>query len=191
MNQPENLAQKKSDASAKAASEAEDTLYAVRQKVYPRAVTGRFATWRWILVWATQLIFYGLCWLPWNGRQAVLLDVVERKFYIFGWCSGPRTCSSWRSCSSSARIRCSSSPRWRGGCGGYACPQTVYTEIFMWIEEKIEGNRSQRMKLDQAPMSARKLGSRRQVRCLGRAVPWTGFTLVGYFTPIRNSSMRP
>ena len=68
----------------------EDTLYAVRQKVYPRAVTGRFATWRWILVWATQLLFYGLCWVPWNGRQALLLDVVERKFYIFGWVFWPQ-----------------------------------------------------------------------------------------------------
>ncbi|MBS0370619.1 MAG: cytochrome c oxidase accessory protein CcoG, partial [Proteobacteria bacterium] len=52
------------DSQARARAETEDTLYAVRQKVYPRAVTGRFATWRWILVWATQIIFYGLCWLP-------------------------------------------------------------------------------------------------------------------------------
>ncbi|WP_153163520.1 cytochrome c oxidase accessory protein CcoG [Zoogloea sp. 1C4] len=187
MNQPENLAQKKSDASAKAASEAEDTLYAVRQKVYPRAVTGRFATWRWILVWATQLIFYGLCWLPWNGRQAVLLDVVERKFYIFGWVFWPQDVfflailliisaySLFFFTAVAGRLWC-----------GYACPQTVYTEIFMWIEEKIEGNRSQRMKLDQAPMSARKLGIKAaKFGAWGALSLWTGFTLVGYFTPIK------
>ncbi len=187
MNQPEHLAQKKPDAPAKAGSEVDDTLYAVRQKVYPRAVTGRFATWRWILVWATQLIFYGLCWLPWNGRQAVLLDVVERKFYIFGWVFWPQDVfflailliisaySLFFFTAVAGRLWC-----------GYACPQTVYTEIFMWIEEKIEGNRSQRMKLDQAPMSARKLGIKAaKFGAWGALSLWTGFTLVGYFTPIK------
>jgi hypothetical protein len=62
----------------------EESLYEVHKKVHPSAVSGIFATWRWALVWITQLIFYGLCWLPWNGRQAVLFDLVERKFYIFG-----------------------------------------------------------------------------------------------------------
>ena len=72
----------------------EDTLYAVRQKVYPRAVTGRFATWRWILVWATQLLFYGLCWVPWNGRQAVLFDLDAPRFYIFGMVLQPQDLGS-------------------------------------------------------------------------------------------------
>jgi len=187
MNQPDNVAKKKPDAPAKAGGEMEDTLYAVRQKVYPRAVTGRFATWRWILVWATQLIFYGLCWLPWNGRQAVLLDVVERKFYIFGWVFWPQDVfflailliisaySLFFFTAVAGRLWC-----------GYACPQTVYTEIFMWIEEKIEGNRSQRMKLDQAPMSARKFGIKAaKFGAWGALSLWTGFTLVGYFTPIK------
>ena len=62
----------------------EESLYEVHQKIHPRAVHGAFATWRWTLVWFTQLLYYGLCWLPWNGRQAVLLDLVERKFYILG-----------------------------------------------------------------------------------------------------------
>ena len=89
MSEPETQTPKGPEPQVKAGPD-EDTLYAVRQKVYPRAVTGIFATWRWILVWATQLIFYGLCWLPWNGRQAVLLDVVERKFYIFDWVFWPQ-----------------------------------------------------------------------------------------------------
>ncbi|WP_254051061.1 cytochrome c oxidase accessory protein CcoG, partial [Zoogloea sp. LCSB751] len=162
------------------------TLYAVRQKVYPRAVTGRFATWRWILVWATQILFYGLCWLPWNGRQAVLLDLVERKFYIFGWIFWPQDVfflailliisaySLFFFTAVAGRLWC-----------GYSCPQTVYTEIFMWIEEKIEGNRSQRMKLDQAPLSARKLAIKgAKFGTWGLLSLWTGFTLVGYFTPM-------
>ena len=62
----------------------ETALYAEDARIYPRAVTGWFAAWRWTLVWATQLVFYGGAWLQWNGRQAVLLDIAHRKFYIFG-----------------------------------------------------------------------------------------------------------
>ena len=62
----------------------EQSLYEVRHKIHPRSVSGVFAKWRVILVVATQLLFYGLAWLPWNGRQAVLFDLVSRKFYIFG-----------------------------------------------------------------------------------------------------------
>ena len=186
MSQTDTQAAKKPDAQAKAGGDMEDTLYAVRQKVYPRAVTGRFATWRWILVWATQLLFYGLCWVPWNGRQALLLDVVERKFYIFGWVFWPQDVfflailliisaySLFFFTAVAGRLWC-----------GYSCPQTVYTEIFMWIEEKIEGNRSQRMKLDQSPMNARKLAIKgAKFGTWGLLSLWTGFTLVGYFTPI-------
>ena len=62
----------------------ETGLYAPDRKIYPRAVPGWFAAWRWVLVWATQLAFYGGAWLTWNDRQAVLFDIVHRKFYIFG-----------------------------------------------------------------------------------------------------------
>ena len=188
MSEPETQTPKSADPKPKVSAEAEDTLYAVRQKVYPRAVTGLFATWRWILVWATQLIFYGLCWLPWGDRQAVLLDVVERKFYIFGWVFWPQDVfflailliisaySLFFFTAVAGRLWC-----------GYACPQTVYTEIFMWVEEKIEGNRSQRMKLDAAPMGARNLAIKAaKFGAWGAISLWTGFTLVGYFTPIRD-----
>jgi cytochrome c oxidase accessory protein FixG len=69
---------------------------------------------------------------------------------------------------------------------GYACPQTVYTEIFIWIEEKIEGERNARMKLDKAPLDARKIGVKATKHAAWIAVAlWTGFTFAGYFTPIR------
>ena len=67
-----------------AAEPVEQALYEIRQKIYPRAVTGSFATARWAFVWLTQLIYYGLPWLPWNERQAVLFELAARKFYIFG-----------------------------------------------------------------------------------------------------------
>src|SRR5574343_1258546 len=184
--QPETNAPKKSGA-AKASGDMEETLYAVRQKVYPRAVTGVFATWRWTMVWITQILFYGLCWLPWNGRQAFLLDLVNRKFYIFGWVFWPQDVfflavlliiaaySLFFFTAIAGRLWC-----------GYACPQTVYTEIFTWIEEKIEGNRAQRMKLDQGPMTGRKFALKAAKFGVWAALAlWTGFTFVGYFTPIR------
>ena len=59
------------------------SLYVSEDKIYARAVHGWFAGWRWALVWATQLVFYGLPWLNWNGRQAVLLDLEARRFFIF------------------------------------------------------------------------------------------------------------
>lgn len=165
-----------------------DSLYEVRQKVYPRAVTGVFARWRWIMVWLTQIIFYGLCWLPWNGRQAFLLDLAERKFYIFGWVFWPQDVfylaviliisafSLFLFTAAAGRLWC-----------GYTCPQTVYTEIFLWIEKLFEGDRIRRMKLDSQAMSTSKSlrkGGKYLVWILFSA--WTGITFVGYFTPIRD-----
>ncbi|MDQ8021894.1 MAG: cytochrome c oxidase accessory protein CcoG [Moraxellaceae bacterium] len=165
----------------------DDSLYEVRQKVYPRAVSGVFAHWRWALVWFTQILYYGLCWLPWNDRQAVLFHLVERKFYIFGWVFWPQDVfylavlliisafSLFLFTAVAGRLWC-----------GYACPQTVYTEIFMWIEEKIEGDRARRMKLDAAPASPRKFAIKAaKYGAWGAVSLWTGITFVGYFTPIR------
>jgi cytochrome c oxidase accessory protein FixG len=165
----------------------EESLYEVHKKVHPRAVSGLFATWRWALVWITQLVFYGLCWLPWNGRQAVLFDLVERKFYILGMIFWPQDVfflailliisaySLFLFTAVGGRLWC-----------GYACPQTVYTEIFTWIEQKIEGERNARIKLDAAPMSGRKLWLRSaKYGSWALLALWTGFTFVGYFTPIK------
>ncbi|MFZ4626367.1 MAG: 4Fe-4S binding protein, partial [Rhodoferax sp.] len=60
------------------------SLYAAHKKIYPRSVKGVFSNWRWIMVWVTQIIFYGLPWLEWGQRQAVLFDLSMRRFYIFG-----------------------------------------------------------------------------------------------------------
>lgn len=135
----------------------EHLLLEVRRKVYMRSVTGVFARWRWILVWFTQLVFYGTPWLSWNDRQAVLFDLAARKFHIFGLILYPQdfvyltalliisAMSLFLFTTVAGRLWC-----------GYACPQTVYTEIFMWIERKIEGDRARRMKLDAEEFSAKK-----------------------------------
>jgi cytochrome c oxidase accessory protein FixG len=171
---------------AAASEPVEQALYEVRKKIYPRAVTGVFALWRWVAVWATQLVFYGLPWLTWNDRQAVLFDLVHRKFYIFGLVFWPQDIvyltvlliisaySLFLFTAVGGRLWC-----------GYACPQTVYTEMFMWIERKIEGDRMKRMKLDKGPLSGRKFALKAAKHGAWIALAlWTGFTFVGYFTPV-------
>jgi cytochrome c oxidase accessory protein FixG len=165
----------------------EDALYEVRKKIYPRAVTGWFANWRWLFVFATQLAYYGTPWLTWNDRQAVLLDLTARKFYIFGIVFWPQdfiyltvlllicAFSLFLFTAVAGRLWC-----------GYACPQTVYTEMFLWIERKIEGDRLRRMKLDQSRLSMGKFSRKGLKHGLWIALSlWTGFTLVAYFVPAR------
>ena len=161
-------------------------MYKAREEIYPREVQGRYASLRWFFVWATQLLFYGLPWLSWNGRQAVLFDLGARQFYIFGIVLWPQdfiylaalliisAYSLFLFTAIFGRVWC-----------GFTCPQTVYTEIFMWIERKIEGNRSARMRLDRQPMSAEKFARKSAKHLVWGAVAlWTGFTFVGYFTPV-------
>jgi cytochrome c oxidase accessory protein FixG len=161
-------------------------MYAAREEIYPREAEGRYASVRWLFVWITQLVFYGLPWLNWNGRQAVLFDLAARKFYIFGIVLWPQdfiylaalliisAYSLFLFTAIFGRVWC-----------GFACPQTVYTEIFMWIERKIEGTRSARMRLDRQPLSIGKF-ARKTFKHLtwGVVALWTGFTFVAYFTPV-------
>ncbi|MGQ9723861.1 MAG: cytochrome c oxidase accessory protein CcoG [Tepidimonas sp.] len=170
--------------------EVEVSLYAARKKIYPRAVTGVFTRWRWALVWLTQLVFYGLPWLMWNDRQAVLFNLEARRFYIFGLVLYPQdfiyltgilvisALSLFLFTAIAGRLWC-----------GYACPQTVYTEIYLWIEKLFEGDRSARMRLDQQPWNLNKIARKggKQLAWILFGL-WTGFTFVGYFTPIRELS---
>jgi len=166
-------------------------LYQAHQKIYPRSVQGIFAKWRWVFVFLTQIIFYGLPWLAWGQRQAVLFDLGVRRFYIFGIVLYPQdfiyltgllvisAFSLFLFTAIAGRLWC-----------GFACPQTVYAEIFLWIEHKVEGDRTARMRLDAQGMSLEKLVKKwyKHVLWLGFSI-WTGFTFVGYFTPIRELGM--
>jgi cytochrome c oxidase accessory protein FixG len=170
----------------------EVALYEIRKKIHPRAVHGWFAGWRWTLVFATQAIFYGLPWLTWNGRQAVLFDLGARKFYLFGAVFWPQdviylavllivsALSLFLFTAIAGRLWC-----------GYACPQTVYTELFLWIERKIEGDRLARVRLDAASMSLEKFLVKALKHTAWLVVAlWTGYTFVGFFTPIRDLGVR-
>jgi len=161
--------------------------YEKQTRIYPRSVRGWFANWRWLMVWVTQLVFYGLPWLQWNGRQAVLFDMSERRFFVFGLVLHPQdfiylaallvisALALFFVTAIAGRIWC-----------GYACPQTVYTEIFLWVERHTEGDRVARMRLDTARWSAAKFARKGAKQAIWLTIGLvTGFTFVGYFTPIQ------
>ncbi len=162
------------------------SLYEAHKKIYPRSVSGLFSRWRWALVFLTQIVFYGLPWLEWGQRQAVLFDLGARRFYIFGLVLYPQdfiyltgilviaAYSLFLFTAVAGRLWC-----------GYACPQTVYTEMFLWLEKLAEGDRSMRMRRDAAPWTPEKFARKaaKQLMWIALAL-WTGFTFVGYFTPI-------
>ncbi|MBM2883057.1 cytochrome c oxidase accessory protein CcoG [Chromobacterium amazonense] len=164
------------------------SLYETQKKLYPRSVKGLFNNFRILFVIGTQLLYLGLPWLQWNGRQAVFFDLINRKFYLFGLTVWPQDfvyLAALLMCCAFALFT------WTTIAGrlwcGYSCPQTVYTEIMLWIEQWVEGDRNKRMKLDAAPMSLNKLRLKSTKHFLMLAFSlWTGFTLVGYFTPIRS-----
>ena len=163
-----------------------DSLYVAEGKIYPRDVSGRFARLRSLAVWVLLGTYYLLPWAQWHGRQAILFDLPERKFYIFGLVLWPQdfiyltallviaALSLFFFTAVAGRLWC-----------GYACPQTVWTEAFLWMERLAEGNRGERMKLDRATWGRRKLLRKTLKQTLWITFSlWTGVTFVGYFSPI-------
>ncbi len=164
----------------------DNPLYVAHKKIYPRVASGRFARLRVLSILTLLGIYYVTPLLQWNDRQAILFDLPARKFYLFGLTLWPQDfiylaallilagLSLFFFTALLGRVWC-----------GYACPQTVWTEAYLWMERKIEGNRSKRMKLDKAPTSASKI----RIKLLKHTIwitfsLWTGFTFVAYFTPI-------
>ena len=158
-----------------------------QEKIYPRSVSGLFSNWRWGMVFLTQLVFYGLPWLQWGQRQAVLFDLGSRRFYIFGLVLYPQdfiylagllvisALSLFLFTAVAGRLWC-----------GFACPQSVYTEIFLWLEARVEGDRSARMRRAAQPLALINVMRKGVKHFSWLAVAlWTGFTFVGYFTPIK------
>ncbi|MDR7379608.1 cytochrome c oxidase accessory protein FixG [Rhodoferax ferrireducens] len=161
------------------------SLYAAQQKIYPRSVQGLFARWRWAMVFLTQLVYYGLPWLQYGERQAVLFDLGARRFYIFNLVLYPQDFIYLTGLLvvSALALFLFTAVAGRLWCG-FTCPQTVYSEIFMWIERHIEGDRTARMRLDGGPLSVRKLWKKWAKHAVWIVLSlWTGFTFVSYFTP--------
>lgn len=165
----------------------DDALYRKEPKVYPRDVKGRFASMRRVSMFVLLGVYYFIPWINWAGHQSVLFDLPARKFYIFGLTFWPQDfiflallliiagLSLFFVTAVAGRVWC-----------GYACPQTVWTEAFLWMERLVEGDRNKRMKLDAAPWTGNKILKKtvKQILWVSFAL-WTGFTFVGFFTPIR------
>ena len=164
-----------------------ESYYARHQKVYPREVSGRFARLRSLAVIGLLGLYYLLPWLNWGPRQAVLFDLPARKFYLLGLVLWPQDFIflTWLLILAGLTLFFSTALGGRLWCG-FACPQTVWTEIFVWMERLTEGNRARQMKLDRGPWTVEKAARKgaKQVLWIGFSL-WTGLTFVGYFTPIR------
>jgi polyferredoxin len=168
------------------------SLYVSERKVYPRDVAGRLNRLRVAAVAWLLGMFYVFPWLRWDGRQAVLFDLPARKFHVFGLTFWPQdflflalllivaALALFFFTALAGRLWC-----------GYACPQTVWTEVFLWMERWTEGDRGRRMKLDAAPWSAEKLLRKGGKHLLWTVFAlWTGFTFVGFFTPVTDLGAR-
>ncbi len=165
----------------------DNALFEKRKKLFPREVHGIFATLRITGVSVLLGLYYFFPWINLNNRQIVLFDLPARKFYIFDWIFWPQDfiylallliCGAlalFLFTSLAGRLWC-----------GYACPQTVWTEVFLWIERKVEGTRSQQIKLDKQKLNAKKFRIKATKHTIWAIFSlFTGFTFVGYFTPIR------
>lgn len=184
MNPEENKKTRKINIQKEAGSA---SLFEAHKKVYPRSISGFFMNWRWALVFLTQIVFYGLPWLEWGQRQIILFDLGARRFYLFGLVLYPQDFIylSGLLIISALALFLFTAVAGRLWCG-FSCPQTVYTEIFMWIEQKVEGERSARMRLDKSGWTWEKIWKKSLKQSLWIIVSlWTGFTFVGYFVPIR------
>jgi cytochrome c oxidase accessory protein FixG len=162
-------------------------MYASARKIYPREIDGRFQRLRKAAVFWLLGMFYVFPWINWDGRQLVLFDLPARKFYIFGLTFWPQDFfylsmllmmagfSLFFFTALAGRLWC-----------GYACPQTVWTETFLWMERWTEGTRNQQIKLDAGPWTREKITRKGAKQFLWVTFSlWTGFTFVGFFTPIR------
>ena len=167
-------------------------LYRSEDKIYPREVKGRFATLRRLSMFVLLGIFYVGPWIRWEGRQAVLFDLPARKFYLFDLTLWPQdfiylallliiaAISLFYFTALAGRVWC-----------GFACPQTVWTEAFTWLESAIEGNRSKRMKLDRGPWTLTKIWKKSAKQfCWIVLALFTGFSFVGYFSPVDQLATR-
>jgi cytochrome c oxidase accessory protein FixG len=163
-----------------------DGMYVAQQKIHPREVKGRFQRLRHLAVIALLGIFYGLPWLVWDGRQAVLFDLPSRQFHIFALTFWPQdfVYLALLLIVSALTLFFFTALAGRLWCG-YACPQTVWTEAFLWMERLTEGNRQRRIKLDNSPWNPEKILRRGSKHVLWVVFAlYTGFSFVGYFTPI-------
>ena len=163
-----------------------DDLYQSRGKIYRKWVSGTFQRYREVSIWITLSVYFIGPWLSWDGRQGILFDLPERKFYIFGFTFWPQdfVLLSWLLIIAAFSLFFFTALAGRVYCG-YTCPQTVWTHVFVWLEKLTEGDRNKRIKLDSQKWNAEKVARKAAKHTLWVGLAFaTAFTFVGYFQPI-------
>jgi cytochrome c oxidase accessory protein FixG len=161
--------------------------YAPRSRIYVRSIKGSLEYFRRSFGFILLAVFALIPWLTYQGEQAVLLDIMEQRFRIYGLTLWPQdfTVVAWFSIVAAVALFFVTTVFGRVWCG-FMCPQTTWTAIFMWFERKFEGPRNKRIKLDERKMDFDKFW-----RKTGKQLGWVGVSLltamifVGYFTDIR------
>jgi len=170
-----------------AGNEQEIKLYVKPPKVYPRETEGRFSRLRVLAAWVLLGLFYLLPWINLGGQQIVLFDLPARQFHVFGLTFWPQDFAMLALLLAIAAMTLFFFTALAGRLWcGYACPQTVWTEVFLWMERTVEGPRNKRMRLDKQRWNAEKIRKKALKQFLYITFSlWTGITFVGFFTPIR------
>lgn len=172
---------------ASAAEKEADLLYEKREKIYPREVHGVFARLRSSAATAMLGLYFVQPWIDLSGEQIVLFDLPARKFHIYGLTFWPQdflflafililmAFSLFFFTALAGRLWC-----------GYACPQTVWTEVYLWVERKLEGTPNQQRKLDRSPFSVKKAMLKSSKHFIWVLIAFiTAFTFVAYFSPAK------
>lgn len=162
-------------------------LYASRKKIYVKEIKGFFQRIRNVSLLALMGMYFLFVWLTLDGQPLIHFDLPEREFHLYGMTFFPKDffLLSAMLIISAFGLFFVTTLFGRVWCG-YTCPQTVWTFVFMWIEEKVEGGRNRRIKLDKSPNNREKLTKKGIKHALWLLVAFaTGVTFVGYFYPIR------
>jgi cytochrome c oxidase accessory protein FixG len=165
----------------------ENRLYEKRKKIHTLWVDGKFQYLRRVTLLVLLVIFYVAPWLTWGGHPAVWFNLPGRKFVLLGATFWPQEFIflSWLLIIGAFALFFFTVLAGRLWCG-YACPQTVWTYCYAWIEKVVEGDRNQRLKLEKMPWNFIKLRKRGLKWLLWGLLAFSiSITFVGYFTPIR------
>lgn len=169
-----------------------ESLYQKRQQIYVRKAIGFFTKLRTSLNWVMLVAYFTFSWLQWDGKQAILFDLPNRQFHVFGFTFFPHDFMllSWILIICAFLLFFMTVFAGRVWCG-YACPQSVWTFLYIWAERVTEGSRNKRMSLDRSEMTGEKIRKKTAKHLLWLFFALaTAFAFVGYFSPVRELGPR-
>ena len=154
--------------------------------IYVRDVKGFFQRLRKYMGWFFMLLFLLLPLLRWDGSQAVLFNIAEQRFHIFSLIIFPQDLLVFALLLIVGAFALFFVTAYLGRVWcGFMCPQTIWTFIFIWFEEKIEGSANKRLKLNQSPLSIDKVRKKLLKHSAWLAFSlFTGLAFMAYFVPI-------